>query len=375
MVRERVVSDVAAQESLSPIACEILEQSLERDGRPVEIVGTSSALCQLLEHLKKIAEFDEPVLLLGESGVGKEALAQAVHLLDPRRREPFVSVNCPQFPDVNVTVSELFGHRRGSFTGAVNDRKGLFEAAHGGIIFLDEIGDLPMSAQVLLLRALATGEFRPLGEDAVRRSDVRVIAATNRPLHQLAGERSFRNDLFFRLRYFLFQVPPLRDRGDDWLLLVDHVLQGLAIRYGMKRRLSKASLHLLAGYHWPGNVRELISVVTTGYALTDGDLIEPRSFAEILLDREGQERRLDDLYRDLARDKGGFWELVQRPFLDRELNRREVQLLVEWGLRETGGSYRGLLGLWNMPDDEYQKLMAFLRHHRLKPTVGSEIEA
>jgi len=371
MVRDGVVFDPTAQESFSPIAGEIRERSLERKGgRAVEIVGMSPSLCQLLEHLKKISEYDEPVLLLGESGVGKEALAQAIHLLDRRRRDPFVSVNCPQLPDANVTVSELFGHRRGSFTGAVSDRKGLFETADGGVIFLDEIGDLHMSAQVMLLRALATGEFRPLGDDAVRRSNVRVIAATNRPLNQLAGERSFRSDLFFRLRYFLFQVPPLRARGDDWRLLVDYILRGLAARYKVQRRLSKSSLHLLAGYHWPGNVRELISIVTTGYALADGDLIEPGSFAGMLVDGKGQDNRLENLFQDLALDKGGFWELVQRPFLDRDLNRSEVQLLVEWGLRETGGSYRGLLDLWRMHNGEYQKLMGFLRHHRLKPAGG-----
>lgn len=361
--------------SLSPIARQVRELSLAWDGgRVVDIVGVSPSLCRLLEHLKKVADYDEPVLLLGESGVGKEALAQAIHLLDQRRREPFVSVNCPQFSDANVTVSELFGHRRGSFTGAVSDRKGLFETADGGVIFLDEIGDLHMSAQVMLLRALASGEFRPLGEDGVRRSNVRVIAATNRPLDQLAGERYFRRDLFFRLRYFLFQVPPLRERGDDWRLLVDHFLTGLVARYGVSRRLSSASLRLLADYHWPGNVRELISVVTTGYALTDGELIEPRSFAEVLVAGGNEENRLDELYRDLTHDKGSFWDLVQRPFLERDLNRREVQRLVAWGLRESGGSYRGLLDLWRLPDSEYQKLMGFLRHHRLKPSTGHEME-
>ena len=169
-------------------------------------------------------------------------------------------------------------------------------------------------------------------------------------------------------------MPPLRARGDDWRLLVDYVLKGLAARYGVKRRLSKAALNLLTDYQWPGNVRELISVVTTGYALTDGDLIEPKSFVEILMERGGQDNRLDDICRDLLRAKGGFWELVQRPFLDRDLNRREVQRLVEWGLRETGGSYRGLLKLWRMPDGEYQKLMGFLRHHRLKPSGVLEVE-
>jgi transcriptional regulator with GAF, ATPase, and Fis domain len=359
--------DEPAMEPLSPIARRVRELALARRGEPIEIVGRSAPLRTLLGHLDKIADFDEPVLLVGESGVGKESMAQAIHLLDRRRREPFVSVNCPQFQDGNLTVSELFGHRRGSFTGAVGDRKGLFETADGGVIFLDEIGDLHMSAQVMLLRALASGEFRPLGSDRVRRANVRVIAATNRPLDELAGEREFRRDLLFRLRYFLFQVPPLRERGDDWRLLAEHVLARLIARYGVARRLSSDSLRLLAAYHWPGNVRELISVMTTGYALADGDLIEPRNFADALESGGGEGDRLGRLYRRLARGEGSFWEVVQRPFLDRELNRREVSRLVARGLRDSGGSYRGLLDLWHLRSADYQRLMGFLRHHRLKP--------
>jgi DNA-binding NtrC family response regulator len=358
-------------QGLCAVAQRVREESVARWGveRAVTIVGLSPALVGLLERLARIAGFEESVLVLGESGVGKEALAQALYLLGRRAGGPYVSVNCPQYQEGNLTVSELFGHRRGSFTGAVADRKGCFETANGGVIFLDEIGDLPMNAQLMLLRALASGEFQPLGSEVSRRSDVRVVAATNRSLNELAAERAFRRDLLFRLRYFLFQVPPLRERGEDWRLLLDHVLGRLHDRYGVAKRFSADSLRLLESYPWPGNVRELISVATSGYALSEGDIIEPRSFADSL-DGGGEAggNDLDILLGRLMKGDADFWALVQRPFLERDLNRPEVQRLVARGLRQVEGSYRDLLRAWGMPDGDYQKFMDFLRHNRLKPS-------
>lgn len=365
-------NDLAVQ-GLSEPARRIRSLSIERWGTDdaVEIVGTSEGMVDVLNGLAKISGFDEPVLILGESGVGKELLARATYLLGDR--EPFVSVNCPQFLEGNLTVSELFGHRKGSFTGAVADRKGAFETADGGVIFLDEIGDLHMSAQMMLLRALATGEFQPIGADGPRRSNTRVIAATNRSLTQLTKQRHFRLDLLFRLRYFLFNVPPLRDRGDDWELLVDHLLERLHRRYGVRKRMSAAALELLSAYPWPGNVRELHSIVTAGYALADGDVIEPSSFADSLEQGGFQqtESKLERIERALRTGKRDFWEVVHRPFLDRDLNRAEVRHLVSRGLRGAG-SYRDLLEKWSVEADEYHRFMGFLRHHRLKPSAWSD---
>lgn len=354
---------------LLPEARRIRELSVRTwgPGQAVEIVGESEPVQLLLRQIEKVAVFDEPVLILGESGSGKEALSQAIFLLG--NRKPFVSVNCPQYQDGNLTVSELFGHKRGSFTGAVTDRKGLFETANEGVIFLDEIGDLPMSAQLMLLRALSSGEFKALGSEQIQRSNVRVIAATNRSMNQLAEDKEFRRDLLFRLRYFLIKVPPLRDRGDDWILLLDHVLGGLHQRYGVCKRMSSSSMDLLAGYSWPGNVRELIGITTSGYAMAEGDTIEPHNFVDALEEESGAtvEDRLDVLSRRLTQQKDSFWDLVHRPFIERELNRGEVRQLVARGLREGGGSYRGLLKRWKMSEEHYQKLMDFLRHHSLKP--------
>jgi DNA-binding NtrC family response regulator len=358
------------------MALRLRELSAARWGadRTVEIVGRSPQLAEQLARIEKIASFREPVVILGESGVGKESFAQALYLLSRRLNRPFVSVNCPQASEGNLTASELFGHRKGSFTGAVADHKGYFEVADGGTIFLDEIADLPMSAQVMLLRALSTGEFTSLGSTEPRRFDIRLLAATNRPLNQMVADEQFRKDLLFRLRYFMLEIPALRERGDDWRLLLDHFLDRLQAQHGAAKRFSDESLRLLAGYRWPGNVRELIGIVTTGYALSDGDVIEPRDF----LDRLGEgtllnRDHLDELFRSLQRHGADFWRLVGDPFLLRDLNRGEVRQLVARGLREARGSYRRLLYLWQLPAEQYQKFMDFLRHHQLKPrTLGEE---
>jgi DNA-binding NtrC family response regulator len=336
--------------------------------RAVSIVGRHPTLVDALAKSEKIAAFDEPVLISGESGCGKEALAEAIYLLGPRRGKPFVAVNCPQFQEGNLTVSELFGHKKGSFTGAIADRKGCFDVANGGVIFLDEIGDLQMSAQVMLLRALATGEFQPLGDTRTRSVNVRVVAASNRQLQGTGIGEHFRHDLFFRLRYFHIHVPPLRERGDDWLLLVEHSLARLQAQYRVTKRFSPESLKILGGYDWPGNIRELGSVVTMGYALSDGEEIRPADFITLLERDEGAVEPSDeDLYRRVFVNGAEFWDTVHRPFLERDLNRTQVKALIRRGLIAAGGSYRKLMQDFGLPMADYQKFMDFLRHHQLKP--------
>lgn len=357
----------------SEIALKVRSESQARygAGRRIEMIGRSPAYTDVLKKVDKVASFHEPVLIVGESGVGKESLAQAIHLLGNRREHPMVSVNCPQYREGNLTVSELFGHRRGSFTGATADRQGCFESANGGVIFLDEIGDLHMSAQVMLLRALATGEFQPLGADYTRKVNVRVVAATNRELDRLMVGEEFRQDLFYRLQYFVIKVPPLRERGDDWSILLNYFLQTLAGKYGVEKKFSADSLRILEAYDWPGNVRELLGVATTGYAMSDGPLIRPEDFSSSLTSHVAAPVEAVDvaaeLHRRVSHDGESFWEVVHKPFLDRELCRREVRRAIELGLRESRGSYRHLLAVYGLPQDDYQRFMDFLRHHRLKP--------
>jgi transcriptional regulator with GAF, ATPase, and Fis domain len=346
----------------------------------IEMVGTSAPLLELQKKIEKVARYREPVLITGESGVGKENIAQSVYLLSESSQKPFVSVNCPQYQEGNLTVSELFGHAKGSFTGAIADRRGAFEEADGGAIFLDEIGDLQSSAQAMLLRALATGEFRPLGATRPRKVDVRVISATNRSLNQLVMTNQFRYDLFFRLARFHVTVPPLRERGDDWLLLVEHCLDRLRLKYGVRKRLSAASTRVLQTYEWPGNVRQLINLITTGYAMADGDLIEPAAFLALLDDHRGTDPSTlegggasgarigsDDLYERLTRHGEDFWGVVHQPFMDRDLNRTQVKGLIRKGLANSEHNYRTMMELFNLPVADYQRFMDFLRHHDLKP--------
>jgi len=359
----------------SPAALEIRELSVRRSGpeRAIEIIGRSPRLEETLKKVAKVARYDDPVLVYGESGVGKESLAQAIHLLGNRSSHPFVSVNCPQFQEGNLTVSELFGHRKGSFTGAVSDHRGCFETADGGVVFLDEIGDLAMNAQVMLLRAIGTGEFRPLGSEVARKTSVRIVSATNRSLNEMVSSERFRNDLLFRLRYFMIEPPALRERGDDWLLLIEWALDRLACRYGTARQFSDESLRLMEGYRWPGNVRELISVVATGYALAEASRIEPLDFVDRL--EHQMSARVDHvaaIHLRLSRGNADFWALVHAPFLDRDLSRSDIRQLLAMGLNDSGGSYRRLLELWAIPATDYKRFMGFLHHHRLQPRPTGE---
>ena len=338
------------------------------EANAIEMVGHSGAFLSMLAKAEKIARYREPVLITGESGVGKEQFAHALHLLGSDGRRPYVSVNCPQYQEGNLTVSELFGHRKGSFTGAVADRRGAFEEADGGSIFLDEIGDLPAPAQAMLLRALSTGEYRPLGSNASRSADVRVLSATNRNLNELAIGGQFRYDLFFRLCHFQLALPPLQDRGDDWRLIVDYTLHRLARKYGVSKRLSPDALGSLECRTWPGNVRQLVSVITAGYGMAASEQIELGDF-ESLIDPAGRSTDRDDidvLVSRLTVAGQSFWDAVGDPFLNRDLNRAQVRAVIRRGLDAAAHNYRQLLSVFNLPASDYQRFMDFLRHHNLK---------
>ena len=366
----RLNADDTVTQWLSEPALRIRALSAQTSGEAnaVEMVGQSPAFLAALTKAEKIARYREPVLITGDSGVGKEQFAHAVHLLGERKR-PYVSVNCPQYQEGNLTVSELFGHKKGSFTGAVADRRGAFEEADGGSIFLDEIGDLPAPAQAMLLRALSTGEFRPLGGNAARAADVRVLSATNRNLNELAIGGQFRYDLFFRLCHFQLALPPLKERGDDWELIVDYTLHRLARKYGVSKQLSPAAMSSLERREWPGNVRQLVSVVTTGYGMASGERIDLDDLQPTFGTRE-QALDVDDIYvlfNQLTAGGLSFWEAVGDPFLNRDLNRSQVRALVRRGLDNAFHNYRQLVELFNLPAGDYQRFMDFLRHHDLKP--------
>jgi transcriptional regulator with GAF, ATPase, and Fis domain len=359
---------------MCPIAQEICEASFKKWGRdrPAELLGLSPKFQDCLEKLKKFARFNQPILITGESGVGKELFAKACYLLSNRTEESFVSLNCPQYGDGNITVSELFGHTRGSFTGALSDHTGLFEVADRGTIFLDEIGDLPANAQTLLLRALAENEVKPLGSNKIRKVNVRVIAATNRDLRTMIKNREFREDLYFRLRYFPLDIPPLREREDDWRLLAQYFVARLNAEYKLHKAFSPISFRFLEGYPWPGNIRELRSIATIGYSMAESKYIEPDHFVSELQQHDWKastEANQNELFGEMLERGRSFWDVVQAPFLDREINRSQVREIISQGLVKAMGSYRRLGLLFNIPPDQYHKFMDFLRHHRLKPDL------
>ena len=268
------VSLLPSRRDMRPTASTKMSRLLEKDTSCPQIVGNSPALERVLELVEKVASFDSTALLLGETGTGKELIARAIHQRSSRCDGPFVKVNCSALPS-ELIASELFGHERGAFTSAVRQRIGRFEVANGGTIFLDEIAELSPEIQVSLLRVLQEKEFERVGGNRTIKTNVRVIAATNKDLHREVTEGRFRMDLFYRLNVFPVNVPPLRDRVTDIPALVDYFVARFANRTGKKiTQIEKHSLCAMQEYSWPGNVRELQNVVERCVILADGEVLQ-----------------------------------------------------------------------------------------------------
>jgi formate hydrogenlyase transcriptional activator len=248
-----------------------LREQIERDSMFEDIVGSSEPLRRVLSQVRKVAPSDSTVLILGETGTGKELIARAIHKRSSRAKQAFIAVNCAAIPP-SLIASELFGHERGAFTGATQRRLGRFEAANGGTIFLDEVGDVPAEIQVALLRVLQEREIERVGSDKPVPVDVRIVAATHRDLEQLVAQGKFRQDLLYRLTVVPITVPSLQERAEDIPLLVEYFVDRFAKKTGKKfRTIAKQSLRLFQAYTWPGNIRELQNVVERGVILTDSD--------------------------------------------------------------------------------------------------------
>jgi formate hydrogenlyase transcriptional activator len=249
----------------------VLREELDRASMFEEIVGSSEALCTVLRHVAQVAPTEATVLIVGETGTGKELIARAIHQRSHRATRAFIRVNCAAIPPALI-ASELFGHEKGAFTGALQRRLGRFEAAHGGTIFLDEVGDLPAETQIALLRVLQEREIERVGSSQPIAVDVRVLAATNRDLPAAVAAGTFRQDLFYRLNVFPIQLPALRERVDDIPLLVAYLVERYAKKAGKKiRHIEKQTLALLQAYQWPGNIRELQNVVERAVILCDDE--------------------------------------------------------------------------------------------------------
>jgi formate hydrogenlyase transcriptional activator len=237
------------------------------------IVGESNVLKTVLEEVRLVAPTDATVLILGETGTGKELIARAIHAKSQRSARPFVRVNCAAIPS-SLIASELFGHEKGAFTGALQRRFGRFEAANHGTIFLDEIGELPMETQIALLRVIQEREFERVGSSQPISVDVRIVAATNRDLKAAVTAGTFRQDMFYRLNVFPIQMPSLRERADDVPLLVDYLVERYARKAGKKiSKLKEGTIEMLQAYEWPGNVRELQNVIERAVILCAGETL------------------------------------------------------------------------------------------------------
>jgi transcriptional regulator with GAF, ATPase, and Fis domain len=338
-----------------------------------QLIGTSAAIAELSQEIDRVARADAKVLVTGESGVGKELVAHAIHERSPRAARAMVVVNCAGLPET-LLESELFGHVKGSFTGAYRDKQGKLEMADGGSIFLDEIGEMTLRMQGLLLRFMETGELQKVGADRVAcRVNVRVITATNRNLRDMVAEGTFREDLFYRLNVIQLTVPPLRERREDIPPLVAHFLAQFTRNNGTPvHHIAPEAIKLLAEYSWPGNVRELENVierlVVTGRndTVTPDDLpMEIRMQHSISLRPKRERRRsvADDLYKKLIEERESFWTAVYPLYMQREITRGTLRDLVRKGLEETRGNYKLVAKLYNMDSRDYKRFLNFLRKH------------
>jgi transcriptional regulator with GAF, ATPase, and Fis domain len=342
-----------------------------RGTRPNLLVGDSPAMLDLKAEIERVARSDAKVLITGESGAGKELVAQAIHTGSARSERAFVAVNCAGIPET-LLESELFGHVRGSFTGAYRDKLGKLELADHGTMFLDEIGEMTLRMQGLLLRFLETGELQKVGADRVAgHVNVRVVAATNRNLREMIAQGAFREDLFYRLNVIHLTVPPLRERREDIPTLANHFLGALANGNGAAREFSPEALALLVEYSWPGNVRELQNVVERIAVADRGDAVRPDDLPLEIRARNGparlvRERRrtiADDLYMKLVEERESFWTLVYPLYMRREITKSNVRDVVRKGLQEARGNYKIVARLFNMESRDYKKFLNFLRKH------------
>jgi len=334
------------------------------------IVAGSAAMLEVLAIARRSAAGDAKVLVTGESGVGKDVIARQIHVSSKRARGPFIAVNCAGITET-LLESELFGHAKGSFTGAYRDKRGKLQMAHGGTLFLDEVGEMSLRMQALLLRFLETGEIQAVGaHEESSRVDVRVIAATNRNLPERVAAGEFREDLLYRLRVIHIHVPPLRERREDIPLLVTHLLK----RSERPMEVSEDAMILLQRHRWPGNIRELQNVVEQAMWFAERDIIDVghlpptvRTTGDGLIpQRERRRQAADDLYDALVSGGYSFWEHIHPIFLSRDITRHDVRELVVRGLRTTHGNYRALLRLFGIPAHDYKRFHNFLMAHGCK---------
>jgi DNA-binding NtrC family response regulator len=346
--------------------------------KPVTMIGMSTAIRGVEEEIDHAARSDAKVLITGESGVGKEIVARLIHERGNRRNAPLVTINCAGFPD-SLLESELFGHVKGSFTDAHRDKTGWLERAQGGTIFMDEVGEMSLRMQALLLRFLETGEIQRVGSDRRQPSlDVRVIAATHRRLINHIADKTFREDLYYRLNVIHIEVPPLRERREDVLPLLNYFFQMFGGTHQLNvPEVSPEALAYLTQYQWPGNVRELRNVAERLVLRSAGRIEVDALPPEVLRGARATQASPDAaarrtavvpahqiLFDRLINEGASFWSEAYEPFMARDLTRHEIRELVRLGLEHTRGNYKLLVTSFNMPPEDYKKFLNFLRKYQ-----------
>jgi transcriptional regulator with PAS, ATPase and Fis domain len=350
-------------------------RTMRSSSDPLSLIGASSAIGAVREEIHYAARCDAKVLITGESGVGKEIVARLIHASSARGHHSLVTVNCAALTET-LLETELFGHVRGSFTGAFRDRTGVLEQAHRGTVFMDEVGETTPRMQGLLLRFLETGEIQRVGSERTdARVNVRVIAATNRNLVDAVAAKAFRDDLYYRLNVIQLHLPPLRDRIEDVPELLSYFLKEFAAHYQVAEpAVSPDAVSALMTYAWPGNVRELKNVAERLVVRSRSGVIDLADLPMNLL-RSGApasspvavpvvgRRTADTLYEKVVVNRESFWSAVYAPFISRDITRDDLRSLVRKGLEQTGGNYRVLTELFNMPAGDYKRFLNFLRKH------------
>ena len=345
----------------------------------VRLVGRSEGIRSIESDIECAARSDAKVLITGETGVGKEVVARLIHQRSHRASNALVTVNCAGVPD-SLLESELFGHTRGSFTGAYRDKAGLLEQAQNGTVFLDEVGEMSMRMQVVLLRFLETGEIQRIGADRSHtRVNVRLVTATNRELQTQIASGAFREDLYFRLNVIRLTLPPLRERIEDIPLLVEYFLDSCSRQHRVSTpRLAPAAMDVLMLHAWPGNVRELKNVIERLVLKANGQVISPSelpadvrrlgppsSAASAPAGASAVQKRpvAEGLATRMLEHRESFWAVVYPEFMARDLTREDLRKIVQIGLESTSGNYRLLTRLFGMPDEDYKRFLSFLRKH------------
>jgi transcriptional regulator with PAS, ATPase and Fis domain len=346
---------------LGELLGKMIEQ-IERNEK--EIGGISGSSPQIQKIRKLVLKYSieiKPVLLIGETGVGKNHTAELIHRFSGRKGR-YVEVAIPSIPE-SLFESEVFGHKKGAFTGANENKQGLIKEAEGGTFFFDEIADIPISFQAKLLQLIDTNKYRTLGDSTERKADVRIIAATNRSLGEEIKARRFRKDLFYRLNALTLEIPPLRERKEDMRSIVRE-----NEKHFKGKRIGPGFWEVVLKHHWPGNVRELLHVIWRAGIELKGPVIG-KEIEDII---QGSYRsddvsgnRVDQIWGEIQSGRS-FWEAVKRPFLNRDLNRLEVKKIIDRALKCGDGKYKNVLDIFNVKSEDYKKFLNFIYDNNLK---------